>query len=215
MEVIISALGLLSSITYIMCGLATNRLRMLLLGMATNVLCIAMYTLSHSTLALIVCCIGITRTIFVLISLKYSVFGAWPFVAAVLAGYAVAFVVGTDWNNFVFAEVLPVIGAYLGTLAIFFKRMTITKVLMITSGLVWLIYEFTAGFYTQMIGEVFTLLANAFALIMVMKTEHIVKDKEEVQNIDSQSAGDSTVIPASISMQNTYPGAGNLQKLSV
>lgn len=214
MEVIISVLGLLSSITYIMCGLATNRLRMLLLGMATNVLCIAMYTLSHSTLALIVCCIGITRTIFVLISLKYPVFGAWPFVAAVLAGYAAAFAFGTDWNNFVLTEVLPVVGAYLGTLAIFFKRMTITKVLMLASGLVWLIYEFTAGFYTQMIGEIFTLLANSFALMMVIKAEQVVVNKKEIQNVDSQGVGDSIVSPAiSISAQTTFSGAGNIQKL--
>lgn len=198
MEVIILVLGLLSSIAYILCGLATDRLKMLLLGVATNAFCIVMYTLSNSTLALIVCCIGIARTVFILASIKYPIFGAWPFLAAVLASYAAAFVFGTDWNHFVITAMLPVVGAYLGTIAIFFKRMTITKVLMISSGLVWLIYEFTAGFYTQMIGEVFTILASTFALVMVIRAEQAEAKVSPIRNS---------------SMQNIFPESDNLQKL--
>jgi hypothetical protein len=169
-----------------MSGLSTERKRMLIFGIATSLLCAIQYSLSNSTVALVICSIGIVRSISALIGLKHPVFNTWPFLVLFLTAQTVAFALTADWNHFTIAAALPVIGAYLGTVAIFFKRMAITKSLMIASGLVWLAYEFIGGFYTQMFGEGFTLFANTFALIMILKAEKAGVSEEELKDIDSQ-----------------------------
>lgn len=185
MEAVILTLGVLSSITLIISALSTGRKRMLIFGMTTTVLCLIQYSLNNSTLALIIGCIGLVRSLFALISLKYPAFNTWPFLVLFLSAHTTAFVLTANWNNFVFVEALPVLGAYLGTLAVFFKRMAITKGLMIACGATWLVYEFSAGFYTQMIGETFTLFANAFALSMVLKAEKAGMKDGEFEALDT------------------------------
>jgi hypothetical protein len=186
MTVLILLLGVLSSITLIISGLSTDRKRMLLFGIATSALLIVQYSLNHSTVALVVCAIGVIRSLSVLTSLKYPVFSTWPFLVIFLVAQTIAFIFTADWNNFTLSDALPVMGAYLGTIAVFSNRMSVTKSLSISSGLVWLAYEFTAGFYTQMIGEGFTLFANTFALIMILKAEKAGASEEELKDIDSQ-----------------------------
>lgn len=159
---------------------------MLIFGIVTSALLIIQYNLNHSTVALVVCSIGIIRSLSVLTSLKYPVFRTWPFLAAFLLAQTVAFIFTANWNNFTLADALPVMGAYLGTIAVFSNKMAVTKSLAISSGLVWLAYELTAGFYTQMIGEGFTLFANTFALVMILKAEKAGASEEDLKDIDSQ-----------------------------
>lgn len=186
MDALILLLGVLSSITLIISGLSTDRKRMLLFGITTSALLIVQYSLNHSTVALVVCAIGIVRSLSVLTSLKYPLFRSWPFLAIFLLAQTVAFIFTANWDHFSLADALPVMGAYLGTVAVFSNRMSVTKSLSISSGLVWLAYELTSGFYTQMIGESFTLFANTFALVMIFRAERAGASEEDLKDIDSQ-----------------------------
>lgn len=185
MEAAILILGVFSSITLIISALSTGRKRMLIFSMTTSALCLIQYSLNNSTLALIIGCISLVRSLLALISLRYPKFNTWPFLVMFLSAHTAAFLFTADFNNFVFVNALPVVGAYLGTIAIFFKRMAITKGLMIACGMSWLVYEFSAGFYTQMIGETFTLFANAFALIMILKAEKAGMKDDSFEALDT------------------------------
>lgn len=180
---------------------------MLIFGIATSFLCAVQYSLNHSTVALVICSIGIVRSISALIGLKHPVFNTWPFLVLFLIAQTVAFVLTADWNNFTVISALPVIGAYLGTVAIFFHRMAITKSFMISSGMVWLTYEFSAGFYTQMLGEGFTLFANTFALVMILRAEKAGASEEELKDIDSQVISTLTGSIPVIAVREALTGA--------
>ena len=154
--------------------------------MVTSLLCAIQYSLNSSTVALVICCIGIVRSVSALIGLKHPVFQTWPFLVLFLVAQGTAFVLTANWDNFVFTEALPVIGAFLGTIGVFAHRMAVTKSLMISSGMVWLTYQLSAGFYTQMFGEGFTLFANTFALVMILKAEKAGATEEDLKDIDAQ-----------------------------
>lgn len=185
MEVLILVLGVFSSATLIISAISTERKRMLLFGMATGVLCLIQFTLNQSLLPMIIGCIGLVRSSVALGALRFPVLNTWPFLATFLAAHTAAFVLTTNWDSFVFVEALPVLGAYLGTIAVFFKRMALTKMFFMMSGAVWLVYQFSAGFYTQMIGETFTLIANGFALSMILKAEDEGIKEEDFAQIDA------------------------------
>lgn len=162
---------------------------MLLFGMTTSVLCIGQYALSDSILPLVIGSIGLIRSSVALLSLKHPILNTWPFLVVFLLAHTAAFVITTDWAAFMFVQALPVIGAYLGTFAVFFKRMALTKAFFIASGLSWLVYEFHSGFYTQMVGETFTLFANATALFMVLKAEKAGMPEDRFNEIDAKVVG--------------------------
>ena len=186
METIILILGVFSSVTLIISALSTGRKRMLIFGLATSVLCLIQFALNQSTLALIIGLIGLVRTGFALLSLKYPIMNTWPFLVMFLGAHTTAFIFTTNWDMFIVMEALPVLGAYLGTLAVFFKRMAVTKSLMIACGAVWLCFQFYSGFYTQMVGEIFTLGANIFALTMILRAEKSGMKDEEFEALDEQ-----------------------------
>lgn len=189
MDTLVLVLGVISSISLITSALSTDRKKMVLFGMVTGALCAVQYGLTGSTLALIISCVGLVRSLLVLAALKNPKLNSWPVLAVVLAANTAAFLFSTNWSSFTLIQVLPLVGAYLGTIAIFFTRMAITKALMISCGLVWIVYEFSVGLYTQMIGETFTLCANVFALTMVLKAEKAGASKEALQDIDAQVIG--------------------------
>lgn len=186
MDALILILGLFSSATLIISAISTERKRMLTFGIATSLLCLAQFALNQSLLPLVIGCIGLVRTSFALASLKYPALNTWPFLVVFLAAHTTAFILTTNWDAFVLVEALPVLGAYLGTIAVFFSRMAYTKAFMIASGMVWLTYQFSAGFYTQMIGESFTLVANTFALIMVLRAEDAGIPETDFDKVDAQ-----------------------------
>lgn len=187
---------------------------MLLFGIATSALLIVQYSLNHSTVALVVCSIGVIRSISVLTSLKYPVFSTWPFLVVFLLAQTVAFVFTANWNHFTLADALPVMGACLGTIAVFSDRMAVTKSLAISSGLVWLTYELTAGFYTQMIGEGFTLFANSFALVMILRAEKAGVSEEALKDIDSQVIGALTGSIPVIAVREALTGSIPVVKMT-
>jgi hypothetical protein len=189
MASLILVLGVFSSISLIISALSTDRKKMVLFGMITGLLCAIQYSMNGSTLALIICCFGLVRSLLVLASLKHPVFNSWPFLAVFLAANTVAFLLSTNWDAFTIVQALPLIGSYLGTVAVFFNRMAVTKALMISCGLVWMVYQFSVGLYTQMIGESFTLCANIFALYMVLKAEKAGVSEEVLHDIDAQVIG--------------------------
>lgn len=244
MAAFILLLGVISSITLIISGLSTNRKRMLLFGIITSALLIVQYSLNHSTVALVVSAISIIRSLSVLTSLKYPILRTWPFLGLFLIAQTVAFIFTANWNHFSLADALPVMGAYLGTIAVFSERMSVTKSFAISGGLVWLAYELSAGFYTQMIGESFTLFANSIALVMILKAERAGVSEEALKDIDTQVIGALTgsipiitvrealtgsipvvrvttdtkplpIIPKVTSTKISYPETGSLQEISV
>lgn len=173
-----------------------------------------MYALSNSTVALVICSIGVIRSITALIGMKHPVFSTWPFLIVFLSAQTVAFVLTADWNHFVITSALPVIGAYLGTIAVFVQRMALTKILLVASGSIWMLYQFSAGFYTQMIGETFNLLANSYALMMVVKAEKAGATEEELKDIDAQVIGALTGSIPVIAVREALTGAIPVIKVS-
>lgn len=185
MNYLIISLGILSSVALVMSGLSTQRKRMLIFSIITSVLTGVQYSLTGSTFALLVCAIGVIRGFTALAALKKPVFGRWYFLVFFLLTVTTLFIITADWDTLTFMDMLPLLGSYIGTAALFFKRMTHTKILLIICGGVWLTYEFHAGIYGQMIGESFTIIANIIALTSLMLAARRGVPENEVENIDT------------------------------
>ena len=159
---------------------------MLIFAVATSALCVVQYSLTGSILALIICFIGIFRNLTALAAIKWPIFHSWMFLVFFLLMNTGAFFVTAKWDAFNAIDTLPLIGSYLGTVAIFFSKMTITKSFMIACGATWLFYEYHAGIYGQMVGETFTLVANVVALATLMSASRRGVAEQDVDNVDTQ-----------------------------
>lgn len=187
MTALVIIIGIISSFTLVMAGLSTQRKRMLLFSLCTTSLMGVQYALTGSTVALVICGVSLIRSTAALAGLKYQVFNTWPFLVTFLAANTAAFAFTANWGNIVIWELLPLLGAYLSTAALFFKRMVITKSILLSSSLLWIGYEIYAGVYGQLIGEAFNLVANVLALTALMKAEKAGIPEAEVENIDTHA----------------------------
>lgn len=185
MTYLVISIGILSSAALVMSGLSTQRKRMLIFSIITSLLTGIQYSLTESTFALIVCGIGVIRGFTALTALKYPTFGKWYFLALFLASVTAVFILTTNWNTLTFIDTLPLIGSYIGTAALFFKKMIHTKMLLIICGGIWLTYEFHVGIYGQMVGEGFTIIANSIALTSLLIAARRGVPENEVDNVDT------------------------------
>lgn len=158
-------------------------------GIATSALCAVQYGLNNSTVTFIICCVGVLRSLTALAGMKNPEFNTWHFLVffLMLSTYAFAFL--TDWEKFTFIDALPIMGTYLGTLAVFSKRMWGTKAFYIAGGIVWLTYDFATGYYTQMIGEGFSLFANILALTLIVRATKAGANEDSLKDIDAEVIG--------------------------
>lgn len=185
MNSLVILIGILSSLLLVISGLSTQRRRMLLFATGTSVLVAAQYMMTNSTLALIICFIGIVRNIVAITAERYPILDKWFFLAGFLAAHTAAFLFTAKWDDFHIINMLPLFGAYVGTVAVFFKRMSITKALMIVCGGIWLSYELHTGLYGQMVGESFTLVANSIALVTLLVAARNGIPETAVDNVDT------------------------------
>lgn len=158
--------------------------------MLTSILAAAHYFFIESAIdskvALIMCLISFVRTLFALIGMNRAGFNGLPLLIIFLMVNTAVFVWGTNWNTFHPVEVLTIVGAYATTIAFFFRRMAVTKVFVIAGCLMWLIYEFSVGVYSQMIGEGFTIFANVLALVLIVRALKAGEKEEGLKDIDAQ-----------------------------
>jgi hypothetical protein len=185
MNPLIIFIGILSSLLLVISGLSTQRKRMLMFATGTSALVAVQYLMAHSTLALVICFIGIIRNIVAIMAERYPILDKWFFLAGFLAAHTVAFLLTAKWDDFHIINMFPLFGAYVGTVAVFFKRMAITKAMMIACGAIWLSYEFHSGIYGQMVGESFTLVANSIAFITLLVAARKGIPESAVDNVDT------------------------------
>jgi len=185
MNSLVILIGILSSLLLVISGLSTQRRRMLLFATGTSVLVAAQYMMTNSTLALIICFIGIVRNIVAIAAERYPILDKWFFLVGFLVAHTAAFLFTAKWDDFHIINMLPLFGAYVGTVAVFFKRMSITKALMIVCGGIWLSYELHTGLYGQMVGESFTLVANSIALVTLLVAARNGIPETAVDNVDT------------------------------
>jgi hypothetical protein len=186
MDTLVILIGILASASLIMSGFSTQKKRMLIFAITTSILCVAQFSLTGSAAALVICAIGILRNSTVLLSLKYPSLNTAGTMIMFLVLQTAGFSVVTNWQNFQPITLLPLIGAYAGTVAVFFSKMWMTKAAMIISGITWLSYEYNIGVYGQMIGEAFTLFANLTALTLLLLAERNGISQIDVENVDTQ-----------------------------
>lgn len=187
MSVLIIALGVVSSATLVLSGLSTQRHRMLIFAGITSAIVAVQYSLTGALAALAICVIGLLRNFTALAALKHSFLNSGWVLASFLILQTAAFSLTTNWGgNVQIVDFLPLIGAYVGTIALFFKRMMVTKVFMIACGGLWMAYEFHTGLYGQMIGETFTLVANIVAFIVLFRASEAGIPETQVDNVDTK-----------------------------
>lgn len=105
-----------------------------------------------------------------------------------LAIYSTSFALSADFGTMAAYEWLPLVGSFLGTIAIFITKMSVTKTLAITSAMAWSGYYAFSGLNTQLIGEFFTVAANIVALTMLMIAARKGIPEYAIRDIDDRLA---------------------------
>lgn len=213
MSVLVIALGVVSSTTLVLSGLSTQRHRMLVFAGITSFLVAIQYSMTGALAALAICVIGLIRNFTALAALKHSFLNSYWVLAAFLTLQTAAFGLTTNWGgNVQIVDFLPLVGAYVGTVALFFKRMMMTKIFMVVCGGLWIAYEFHTGLYGQMIGETFTLAANIMAFIVLLRASKAGIPETQVENVDTKILD---VITSSIPVIHQEPGRVRTQTIPI
>ena len=135
-----------------------------------------------------ICIIGVLRNGFLLAGTKYSKLNHWGFLVAFLAMSIGAYGVLNDWSNPSFIQMLPVLGAITGTIAVFLQDVKLTKIGLIATSSLWIVYEFHSALYGQMIGEALTIAGNIVALTVL-----VVGRKKGLADVDIDTVEEQAV----------------------
>lgn len=185
-NIIVLFIGIAASTSLIISALSTHKQRLLSFSIATGILVALQYGIVGSHVALAVSLIGITRTATVLFSQKYKWLNHWVSIPIFLALHTSVFALLNDWNHVTLLAFIPLVGAWVGTIAIFFSNLIYTKSLYLFSSSLWFIYEFNFGMYGQMIGEALTFTANTAALVVLVIAARKHIPAESVPDVDTQ-----------------------------
>lgn len=190
-EIFAQILGVVASVSLIISALSVHRMRLLVFSLATAVLVAAQIALVGGTLStLIICIMGIVRTLFVLIGdVKFAVLRHWGFAAMFMVLYIAVFFTTNDISSLAWFNWMPLFGALAGTLALFFRNMALTKFMFIIAGSLWISYYLNASMMTQIIGEGFTAIANIVALVMVLRAQRAGIKEDDMVDIDDIVVG--------------------------
>jgi hypothetical protein len=185
-DIIVLLIGIAASTTLVFSALSTHKQRLLSFSIATGILVALQYGIVGSHVALAVSLIGITRTVTVLLSHKWNWLNHWISIPIFLTLHTTVFAILNDWNHITLIGFIPLIGAWVGTIAIFFSNLIYTKSLYLFSSSLWFIYEFNFGMYGQMVGEALTFAANTAALTMLVIAARKNIPSEEIPDVDTQ-----------------------------
>ena len=185
-DTLVLLLGIFSSLTLIISALSVRRKRLLLFGIATNVILAAQYELVGSRVGFAICIVGLVRMVMVLISLRFPHFNHWGFVPVFLALHLTAFVTFNSWSDTTWVDFIPLVGGWAGVVAFYFSKVIYTKAILTVVGGLWLIYEFNMAMYGQLVGESLTMVANAIAFFTLLSAVRRGIPEEQIEDIDTQ-----------------------------
>lgn len=186
-ELFLLALGIFSSIAMVVSAIAIKRGRLLTFSLIANLLCVAQYTLVGSHVGMIMCAVGVTRSVIFLLSEKYHVFNHWLFLFGLMSASTAGFLLFNNWNDLAWHSFLPLAGSMLSSLAVFFVDVRKTKMTLLATGVVWLFYEFSLGLYSQMVGESLTLVGNFVALSVLLAGYRKGVPVDDIKTVEEQA----------------------------
>lgn len=195
-DFVILILGIVSSISMVISAIAIRRPRLLLFAFITSFLCAVQYSMTAAMIGMAICAIGAMRNLWLLIGTKHEKLNHWVFLAAFLALSLGAYGFLNDWSNFSLVQTLPLLGAITGTISVFLQNVRLTKIgLIVTSGL-WIVYEYHSALYGQMLGEAFTIIGNGIALaVLVVGSKKGIADND-IETVEEQfTKAITTTIP--------------------
>lgn len=164
------AIGLAGSTAIIISALSTTRSRMLLWSVIALSLFAAQYGILGAHVALMTSSVSLIRNFTFYLSIKRPILGHWSvmlfFVLVIVAGW----IWTNDFSNFNPLNLIPLLANLLNSAAVFIKDLRISKAIFLTSGLMWLYYQYSFGAYGLMAGELFTITANIIALTKLIQT---------------------------------------------
>lgn len=185
--ILVIILGVVSSATLILSALSVHRRRLLMFGIATSVNVAVQYTLVGSWTALGTLLVGLSWSIFTIISLKYETLQNKIFIPLFCSLHLLVFTYIFDWNTeHNITDYIPVVAGMLGVIAISFSKVLYTKAILLFVGTIWVVYQGTVGLYGQMVGETLTFAANLVAFITLVRAAQAGINQEEVNDIDTQ-----------------------------
>jgi hypothetical protein len=187
---IVLVLGVISSITLIISALSVHRARLLTFSAVTTALVIAQLVISRDPLStILICAIGVVQmSILLLAEKRFPRLNHWSVLSVFLATYAATFAFSADFGTMNWYEWLPLLGSFAGTIGVFITKMGITKSLATSSAVIWAGYYLFAGMNTQLIGQSFTIAANAVALAMIIKASRNGIPVDAIRDIDDRLA---------------------------
>lgn len=185
---IVLILGVIASITLIISALSVHRLRLLTFSIVTTSLVAIQLLITHSAIAtVLICAIGIVRTgVLILAEVKYPILNHWFSLVIYMTLYSSAFVFSTDFSTAEWYQWFPFVGSVVGTIAIFITNMAVTKTMAMSAGAFWTTYYIFNGMTTQLIGEIFTIGANAIALAMIIRARRSGIPEDQIKDIDDR-----------------------------
>ena len=201
---IVLILGVLASTTLIISALSVHRMRLLTFSIFTTSLVAVQLVFNGSAIStILICMIGLVRTtMLILAEKKFTWMNHWMVLAMFIALYSSAFIFTTDFQKVNWYQWLPFIGSIIGTVSLFFLDMAATKTLAMFAGSSWTTFYIFSGMTTQLIGEFFTIGANAIALIMILSARRAGIPESAIRDVDDRLAdaltGGISVVTGSI-----------------
>jgi len=185
-DIFLLALGIVSSLSMVMSAIAIKRGRLLTFSLIANLLCVAQYAFIGSYVGMLMCSVGVIRSLIFLLGEKHAVFNHWLFLFGFISTSVFGFFALNNWSDVSWHSFLPLVGSILSSIAVFFTDVRYTKVTLIATGSVWLTYEFYSGLYTQMIGEGFTVLGNIVALSVLAAGYRKGVPVDQIRSVEEQ-----------------------------
>lgn len=185
-EIIVLILGLFASAAIILSALSVRRRRLIAFALVNSFIAALEYLIVGSFTGLAICLIGAFRNITLLGASKWEWLDSKLVLGGFLVAHTTAFVIFANWGNLAWFDFLPLIGALLGTAAFMSKDMAKVKATLIVTVVFWLGYEYQMGLYGQMVGDSLNLIANFYALTILMRERRKGIPESEVGTFEDE-----------------------------
>lgn len=161
-------IGLAATACQIGFSLSTTRFRLLLLSLAAGVGFLIQYLLLSQWVGFFSGIIGIAYTALLAAAYRFRLLQSFWLMAAAATGYALVFVIVSDFSAFSAFQAIPLVAGVASLIALRSQNLIFTKAVFIAAGVLWLAYEIYNGMYTQTIGEAFELVGNCATLWLLV-----------------------------------------------
>jgi hypothetical protein len=142
--------------------------------------------MTGAVIGMTICAIGIARNGLLLAGTKYKILNHWGFLVGFLTLSVTAFTLLNDWSQPSIWNTLPLLGAITGTISVFITKVEYTKIGLILTSAIWLVYEYHSAVYGQMLGETLMILGNSVALFVLVKARRQGIPEDEIETVEEQ-----------------------------